>query len=72
MEDITERFDPISVDARGAEAMQMVRDMFKTLAVVLQAESRLGRAQSIAFTELESASRAAMRAVAEAHSLVKA
>ena len=66
-EDITERFDPIEVDGDGTFLMTSVREMFKDLVRIIEQASRAGRAQSVAWTELESAHRAVNRAIAEAH-----
>jgi len=66
-EDITERFDPIEVTEKGEQGMRAVRECFKEAVRYLQMFSAPNRAQSIAFTEMESASRAAMRAIAEAN-----
>lgn len=66
-EDITLRFDPIEVTPQGIGLMEVCRENFKLLALDVEDFTVPGRAQSIAFTELESAHRAVNRAIAEAN-----
>ena len=66
-EDVETRFDPIKVTEKGAQGIRTVREGFKEVVRYLVMFSEPSRAQSIALTELESASHAAMRAIAEAN-----